>query len=70
MLEAKENCLYYCGYKGSINWSEEDWCYYGTVQDIEELISYEGNTLKELEEDFNILVEDYIETKLSIATNS
>jgi predicted HicB family RNase H-like nuclease len=44
--------LEYKGYTGSIEYSKEDDLLYGKVLGIKGLISYEGKTGKELEEDF------------------
>ena len=44
--------LEYKGYSGSIEYSEEDGLLYGQVLGIRGLISYEGETGKELEKDF------------------
>ena len=43
--------LYYKGYTGDINYSQEDDCYYGVVKDITGLVSYEGSTWENLEKD-------------------
>ena len=42
----------YNGYVGSIEFSENDGVFYGKVQNIPSLISYEGRTLAELVDDF------------------
>lgn len=55
-----EKLLYYKGYTGDINYSQEDGCYYGVVKDIVGLVSYEGNTLENLEKDFRGAVDDYL----------
>jgi len=54
--------LKYKGYSGSIEYSKEDDVLYGQVLGIRGLISYEGNTGKELEEDFKEAIDDYIDT--------
>ena len=46
--------LEYKGYSGSIEYSEEDGLLYGQVLGIRGLISYEGETGKELEKDVRI----------------
>jgi predicted HicB family RNase H-like nuclease len=54
--------LEYNGFRGSVHFSKEDNCYYGKVLDLEKsLISYEGKTVEELEEDFRGAVDDYLE---------
>ena len=54
------NVLEYKGYVGSIEVSEEDCIFFGKVQGIRSLISYEGESAKELVEDFNTAVDDYL----------
>ena len=50
----------YNGYVGSIEFSENDGAFYGKVQNIPSLISYEGRTLAELVDDFHGAVDDYL----------
>ena len=52
--------LIYKGYIGSVEFSEDDGLFYGKVQDIPSLISYEGATVAELTNDFQGAVDDYI----------
>lgn len=51
----------YKGYAGTIEFSEEDCLFYGKVQGIRSLISYEGTTAAELLEDFHGAVDDYLD---------
>ena len=51
----------YKGYIGSVEFSEEDMCFFGSVQGIRSLISYEGKDAYELIEDFHEAVDDYLE---------
>ena len=55
-----DNFMEYKGYVGSVEFSEEDALYYGKVQGIRSLISYEGSTAKELVADFHGAVDDYL----------
>lgn len=51
------------GYIGSIDYSEEDNCLFGKVLGLNGvLISYEGNTIQELKNDFISGVNQYLET--------
>lgn len=54
--------LNYKGYVGSIEVSDEDNCLFGKVLDLpkDTMISYEGETVSELKEDFKGAVDDYI----------
>ncbi|HEO64840.1 MAG TPA: hypothetical protein ENI73_03120 [Spirochaetes bacterium] len=52
--------LKYKGYEGTIEYSKADGCYYGQVIAINGLVSYEGSTKEQLEDDFKNAVEDYL----------
>jgi predicted HicB family RNase H-like nuclease len=52
--------LEYKGYTGSIEYSKEDDLLYGKVLGIRGLISYEGKTGKELENDFKEAIDEYL----------
>ena len=54
------NTMEYQGYVGSVEFSAADECFYGKVLGIRALISYEGETAKELIEDFHGAVDDYL----------
>ncbi len=55
------NTMNYKGYIGSVEFSESDNVFFGKVMGIKALISYEGETAKELVNDFHGAVEDYLE---------
>ncbi|WP_299310825.1 type II toxin-antitoxin system HicB family antitoxin [uncultured Halomonas sp.] len=50
------------GYYGSLEASTEDNCLFGKLQFIRALISYEGETVAELEAAFRDAVDDYLAT--------
>jgi len=52
--------LEYKGYTGSIEYSKEDNLLFGKVLGIRGLISYEGSTGKELENDFKESINEYL----------
>lgn len=55
----------YKGYTGSVEYSSEDGCLYGKVQGLHgTLISYEGNSVEEIQKDFEGAVDDYLESCL------
>ena len=54
------NIMEYKGYVGSVEFSENDGVFYGKVQGIRSLISYEGTNAKELVSDFHGAVDDYL----------
>ncbi len=54
--------LEYKGYKGSVEYSKEDNCLFGKVQGLsKDLITYEGQTLDELRQDFEAGIDSYLE---------
>ena len=54
------NIMEYKGYIGSVEFSEKDGVFYGKVQGIRSLVSYEGTTAAELVSDFHASVDDYL----------
>ena len=55
------NYLEYKGYLGSVEYSSEDDILFGKIIGLQNSsISYEGNTLAELKEDFHQAVDDYL----------
>ena len=54
------NTITYKGYIGSVEFSENDGVFYGKVQGIRSLISYEGTNAKELVQDFHGAIDDYL----------
>ena len=56
------NNLEYKGYYGSIEYDRENRCLYGAVLGMtKDSITYEGNTVAELEEDFKNAIDSYLE---------
>ena len=55
-----KNTMEYKGYVGSVEFSESDGVFFGKVQGIRSLISYEGSNAAELISDFHGAVDDYI----------
>lgn len=53
--------LSYKNYNGTVEYSKEDNCLYGKVIGIKSLLSYEGDSVKELEEDFQNAIDNYLE---------
>lgn len=54
------NLIEYKGYVGSVEFSENDGIFFGKVQGIRSLISYEGTNATELIDDFHGAVDDYL----------
>lgn len=57
-----KNMLEYEGYLGSVQYSAEDHVFYGKVEHIRSLITFEGADVDSLETDFKKGVDDYLET--------
>ncbi len=55
------NTLEYKGYYGTVEFSSEDNILFGKVIGLQSLISYEGNSIQSLTEDFQCAIEDYLE---------
>lgn len=56
-----KNIIEYKGYIGSVEFSEEDEIFFGKVLGIRSLLSYEGETAKELVSDFHEAVDEYLD---------
>ena len=56
------NIIEYKGYIGSVEFSESDSIFYGKVQGIRSLISYEGRDAQELVTDFHEAVDSYLDS--------
>ena len=54
------NLLFYKNYNGTVEYSKEDGCLFGKVVGIKSLLSYEGNSIQELEQDFKTVIDEYI----------
>lgn len=51
----------YKGNEAYIRYSEQDHCYYGSIRNIKDCITFEGDNLYELEEDFHGAVDEYLD---------
>lgn len=56
-----KNLIEYKDYVGSVEFSADDGLFFGKVQGIRALISYEGTNAAELIEDFHSAVDEYLE---------
>ena len=57
-----KNLMKYKNYYGSVEFDEESMIFYGKVQFIRSLISYEGETAQEILSSFHEAVDDYLMT--------
>ena len=55
------NYLHYKDYVGSVEFSEEDAVFHGKVIGIKSLLSFEGDSVSTLIEDFRNAVDEYLE---------
>ena len=55
------NYLSYKGYTGSVQFSEQDAVFHGKVAGIKPLISFEGDSVASITEDFHSAVDEYLE---------
>ena len=54
--------LEYNGYYASVHFSAIDDVFYGKLLGIDDLVNFEGASVKELKKSFHTAVEDYLET--------
>jgi predicted HicB family RNase H-like nuclease len=55
-----KDVIIYKGFIGSVHFASEDRVFYGKVEGINDLISFEGSTVDELEEGFKYMVDAHI----------
>ncbi len=55
------NLLSYKNYNGTVEYSKEDRCLFGKVVGIRSLLSYEGVSVQELEQDFKNVIDEYLD---------
>ena len=52
----------YKDYIGSVEYSSEDKCFFGKIEMIDDLITFEATNVEELESNFKNSVDEYIQT--------
>ena len=57
-----KDMMQYKGYYGSVHYSDEDRVFYGKVEFIRALISYEGTDVQSLRQAFEEAIDDFLET--------
>lgn len=57
-----DNSMEYRGYVGTVEYSAEDGCFIGRIHGIRDIVSFEGESVKELESDFRNAVDSYLAT--------
>jgi len=56
------NTIEYKGYIGSIEYASEDTCFFGKLEMIDDLVTFEADNALELEKNFQNAVDEYLET--------
>lgn len=55
-----KNLMKYKGYTGTVEYSEKDACLFGRLVGIDDIISYEGESVSEIRQAFHEAVDDYL----------
>ncbi|HAH53793.1 MAG TPA: toxin-antitoxin system HicB family antitoxin [Flavobacterium sp.] len=61
-----KNYFEYKGYIGTVEFSAEDKIFFGKIQGINDLVTFEGSSVDELEKSFQESVLDYLDTCVSL----
>jgi predicted HicB family RNase H-like nuclease len=56
-----QNRVEYKEFIGSVNYSDADECFFGKIEGINDLVTFEGSSVKELKKVFRQAVDDYLE---------
>lgn len=54
--------MHYKGYYGSVHLDQDELIFYGKLQYIRAIVTYEGNTARQLRKAFEEAVDDYLDT--------
>jgi len=55
-----KDVITYKGFLGSVHFASEDRVFYGKIEGIDDLISFEGETVDQLEEGFKYMIDEHI----------
>lgn len=64
-----KDVLNYKNFIGSVSFSAEDELFYGKIEGIDDLITFEGSSVKELKAAFEEAVEDYLDLCKQLGKN-
>lgn len=56
------NKIEYNGYIGTVEYSQEDKCFFGKLEMINDLVTFEAETASDLEKNFKNCVDEYLNT--------
>jgi len=59
-MKAVNDVLTYKGFIGSVHFSAEDDVFFGKVEGINDLITFEGGSVKELKNAFHYVIDEHI----------
>ena len=60
-MKSTKDYLEYKGYIGKIHYSQEDEVFFGTIFGIDDLVTFEGESVQELKNAFEEAVDSYLE---------
>jgi predicted HicB family RNase H-like nuclease len=60
-----KNFMHYKNYYGSVHFDEDNLIFYGKIEFIRALVTYEATTAKDLKKAFHATVDDYLTTCIS-----
>lgn len=63
------NILKYKEFIGSVNFMEEDQAFYGRIEAIPDLVTFEGSSVEELTNSFHEAVDDYLDLCQEVGKN-
>ena len=55
------NTMTYKGYLGSVAYSEKDNVFFGMIEGISGLVTFQGESVKEMTDAFHVAGDDYLE---------
>jgi predicted HicB family RNase H-like nuclease len=56
------NIIEYKSHIGSVEYSNKDKCFFGKLEMIDDLVTFEANTVEDLEQNFQDSVDEYVKT--------
>ena len=59
----------YRGYSGSVEYSHVNSIYHGRILDIGDLVNYQAESFSELQKEFQMAVDEYIECRKELHRN-
>jgi predicted HicB family RNase H-like nuclease len=56
-----KDVIEYNGFLGSVNFDADDEVFYGSIEGIEDLVSFEGVSVKDIKKAFQVALDDYLD---------